>query len=60
MFPAASLSGTGSIDGQSVKCISPEWAVKFHTEYEPSKTAFHDVKALCIKFGIELPEAYKP
>lgn len=59
MFPATSLLGHGSINGQPVNCISPEWVVKFHTQYKPGDTDFHDVKAICAKFDVELPEQYK-
>jgi lincosamide nucleotidyltransferase A/C/D/E len=58
MYPAASLTGTGSIDGRTVKCISPEWMVKFHSGYKVMEKDFRDVSALCRKFGIELPEAF--
>jgi hypothetical protein len=30
-YPAESLTGTGSVNGHPVRCISPEWMVKFHT-----------------------------
>jgi lincosamide nucleotidyltransferase A/C/D/E len=59
MYPAESLTGTGIIDGQTVRCISPEWAVKFHAGYEPKEKDFWDVSALCQKFGINLPKAYE-
>jgi lincosamide nucleotidyltransferase A/C/D/E len=42
-----------------VRCISPEWAVKFHSGYQLKEKDFQDVFALCRKFGIELPIAYK-
>jgi lincosamide nucleotidyltransferase A/C/D/E len=58
MYPAASLTGTGSIDGRSVRCISPEWMVRFHSGYELKEKDFRDVSALCEKFGIELPESF--
>jgi lincosamide nucleotidyltransferase A/C/D/E len=58
MYPAASLTGTGSICAQEVRCISPEWAVKFHSGYELKEKDFQDVSALCEKFGIQLPEAF--
>jgi lincosamide nucleotidyltransferase A/C/D/E len=58
MYPAASLTGTGSIDGRSVRCISPEWPIKFHTGYKLKDSDFHDVAALCERFGIEYPEEY--
>jgi len=58
MYPAASLTGTGSILGQAVRCISPEWMVKFHSGYQLKEKDFRDVSALCKKFGIPLPEAF--
>jgi lincosamide nucleotidyltransferase A/C/D/E len=59
MYPAASLIGTGTIDGQTVRCISPEWSVKFHSGYELKEKDFRDVSALCKKFGIEFPATYE-
>jgi len=59
MYPAASLTGTGIIDGQTVRCISPEWAVEFHSGYELKRKDFLDVSALCQKFGIALPSTYE-
>jgi lincosamide nucleotidyltransferase A/C/D/E len=58
MYPAASLTGTGLIEGQRVRCISPEWMVKFHSGYELKDKDFRDVSALCRKFGIDLPPAF--
>jgi lincosamide nucleotidyltransferase A/C/D/E len=58
MYPAASLTGTGSIDGRTVRCISPEWMVKFHSGYKLREKDFRDVSALCKKFGFELPDAF--
>jgi lincosamide nucleotidyltransferase A/C/D/E len=57
MYVAASLTGTGSINGRGVRCISPEWMVKFHSGYDLKVKDFRDVSALCKKFGIELPES---
>jgi lincosamide nucleotidyltransferase A/C/D/E len=59
LYPAASLTGTGSIDGQAVRCISPEWMVKFHSGYDLKEKDFRDVSSLCGKFGIELPAEYE-
>lgn len=59
MFPAAALTGTGKILDQEVRCISPEWMVKFHSGYQLRPSDFHDVLALCAKFGIEVPEEYR-
>lgn len=60
-YPKESLTGTGTINGESVKCIPPEWVVKFHAEatYEPKVKDIQDVNAICDKFGLELPPNYK-
>jgi lincosamide nucleotidyltransferase A/C/D/E len=58
MYPAASLTGNGSINGQTVRCISPEWMVKFHSGYKLTEKDFRDVSALCHKFRIPLPESF--
>ena len=57
-YPADSLTGTGTIEGHTVRCISPEWIVKFHSGYTLEEKDFKDVSAVCEKFGIELPEEY--
>ncbi len=60
-YPKQSLSGTGTINGEFVKCIPPEWVVKFHIEatYEPKAKDIQDVNAICDKFGLEPPNNYK-
>ena len=58
-YPFDSLTGTGSINGYAVKCIPPGWMVKFHTGYELDEDDYHDVKALCQRFGIEMPQEYE-
>lgn len=60
MYPAASLTGSGMIDGHAVRCISPEWAVRFHSGYELKEKDFQDVSAVCDRFGLDLPEEYSP
>jgi lincosamide nucleotidyltransferase A/C/D/E len=57
-YPYDSLNGTGSIDGHTVRCISPEWMVKFHSGYELDENDYHDVKLLCKQFNIEIPKEY--
>jgi lincosamide nucleotidyltransferase A/C/D/E len=53
------LTGRGVIDGYPVRCIAPEWLVKFHTGYQIDENDVHDVRLLCERFGIELPEQYR-
>ena len=59
MYPVDALAGTGSIDGQAVKCISPRWTINFHSGYKLKEKDYKDVSALCEKFGIELPAEYE-
>jgi lincosamide nucleotidyltransferase A/C/D/E len=58
-YPFDSLTGTGSINGYAVNCISPDWAVKFHTGYAVDADDYRDVRALCQRFGIEMPLEYE-
>ena len=54
-YPPDSLTGVGSVAGQTVKCITPEWLVKFHTGYPLDENDYQDVRALCQEFGLKLP-----
>ena len=58
-YRAEHLTGIGMIDGFQVRCVAPDWMVKFHTGYPLDKNDFFDVKALCEKFGIEMPGEHK-
>ncbi len=52
------FKGIGTINGFSVKCISPEWMVKFHTGYTLDQNDFSDTLALCDKFNLPIPLEY--
>jgi len=52
------LTGSGYIAGYPVMCISPEWMIRFHSGYELDEDDFHDVRLLCEKFNLPLPEEY--
>jgi lincosamide nucleotidyltransferase A/C/D/E len=53
-----SWKGSGLINGFPVRCIAPDWMVKFHSGYKLDDNDYHDVKLLCRKFGYKLPEEY--
>lgn len=60
MYPTESLTGTGTIDGYTIRCISPEHMVQFLAPWIhkwPGKY-LQAVSELCEKFGIELPEEH--
>jgi lincosamide nucleotidyltransferase A/C/D/E len=52
------LTGQGSIAGHPVKCIPPDWMVKFHSGYELDENDYHDVRLLCERFGLSIPTEY--
>ncbi|MEA2453464.1 MAG: lincosamide nucleotidyltransferase [Actinomycetota bacterium] len=56
MIPGASLTGQGKIDGRWVRCISPEWQVRYHTGYEWDENDRRDMEALAERFQLVLPE----
>jgi lincosamide nucleotidyltransferase A/C/D/E len=53
-----SWEGTGTINGYPVRCITPEWMVKFHAGYELDENDYHDVKLLCQRYALEIPSEY--
>ena len=57
-YKGIQLMGTGSINGYVVKCISPEWTMKFHTGYILDKNDYRDVVVLSEKFGLPIPPDY--
>jgi len=52
------LTGHGVIGGHRVRCIAPAWLVKFHTGYELDHKDWHDVRRLCERFQIAIPDEY--
>ena len=58
-YPFESLAGRGSINGVPVRCITPEWMVKFHSGYTLDENDYHDVKALCQHFGFAIPSGFE-
>jgi lincosamide nucleotidyltransferase A/C/D/E len=58
MYPAGSLTGSGTISGCEVRCISPQWMVKFHSGYELTEKDYRDISAICEKYHIAVPDEY--
>lgn len=57
-YPYDSLQGHGSISGHPVRCIPPDWMVRFHTGYPLDENDYLDTKHLCQRFSLPLPEDY--
>jgi len=58
-YPPDSLQGAGVIDEFPVQCITADWLVKFHSGYPLDGNDYRDVKALCQRFGIDLPAEFE-
>jgi len=58
-YPYDSLNGKGSINGFPVRCITPDWMVKFHSGYKLDENDYHDVSLLCRQYSIEMPKEYE-
>jgi len=58
-YPAAVFGGIGKIGDKGVKCINSQDQVLFHLGYEHDENDAHDVKLLCQKFNIPIPDEYK-
>jgi hypothetical protein len=54
--PDSNWAGQDRRDG--VKCISPEYVVKFHSGYVLAEQDFRDVSAICDMYGLPLPSEY--
>ena len=59
VYPAAGFAGNGSIGGHSVACLTPRLLVLHHLGYTPTAKDRHNVRLLCERFGIPLPDAYR-
>jgi lincosamide nucleotidyltransferase A/C/D/E len=59
-YPKGSLTGTGTIEGRAVECVSPEWLVRFHTGYPVDADDWADVSRLCRRFNLPIPADYEP
>lgn len=58
-YPAASLTGRGTVGGRAVECVAAEWLVRFHDAYTGDAKDRADVRALCDRFGLAIPEQYR-
>ncbi len=58
-YPEGSLTGTGVIAGQEVRCVAAEWMFRFKTAYPPKDKDLADVRALGEKYGFEIPATHR-
>ena len=58
MYDAEALNGIGRIGDVKVRCIAAAFVLRFRNGFEPRKVDYHDVNALCVHFGLELPSRF--
>jgi lincosamide nucleotidyltransferase A/C/D/E len=58
-YAASHLEWWGVIGGVRVRSVPPEWQVKFHVGYDFDDTDRLDVRALCDRFEIPVPDQYR-
>jgi lincosamide nucleotidyltransferase A/C/D/E len=59
VYPAAALTGRGVPGGRVVECIAADWAVLFRDAYRGDAEDRCDVRALCDRFGLPIPQQYR-
>jgi lincosamide nucleotidyltransferase A/C/D/E len=57
-YPAAALTGIGSIAGNAVLCMSAGYQVANHVGYPPRARDLEDVENLCRRFGLRRPKEH--
>ncbi|MFG1943003.1 nucleotidyltransferase domain-containing protein [Nonomuraea sp. NPDC048826] len=57
-YPRDSLTGTGVIAGQEVRCIAAEHMFRFKTAYPPQAKDLQDVHALGERYGFTIPPTH--
>jgi lincosamide nucleotidyltransferase A/C/D/E len=53
------LNGRGGIDETPVRCLTPELQLAAHLGYESDEIDRQDVRLLCDRFGLSLPQPYR-
>jgi lincosamide nucleotidyltransferase A/C/D/E len=55
MYPAAGLTGSGTVAGHPVRCVTAELQLWHHLGYPWDEQDWRDMTALAERFGLELP-----
>ena len=58
-YPAGSLTGEGTIDGATVRCVTAEFLLQFKTSYPPRAVDRQDVAVLCDLLGQPVPDTHR-
>ena len=58
MYPAGALDGLGVLGGLKVRCVDAPFVLTFRNGFEPRAVDYHDVAALCARFGLARPSRF--
>ena len=58
-YPADGFGGQASVADRSVSCLTPQLLVRHHLGYRPLAKDWHNVRHLCERFGLPIPDSYK-
>ena len=58
-YPAGSLTGEGTIDGATVRCVTAEFLLQFKTSYPPRAVDRQDVAVRCDWLGQPVPDTHR-
>jgi lincosamide nucleotidyltransferase A/C/D/E len=56
VYPAEGFAGQGSVEGRTVRCLSPEVQVLVHAGYELTEKDYRELYLLRDRFGVELAD----
>ena len=59
IYPAEGFSGSGSIGGRTVRCLTAEVQVLSHIDYDPDETDRRDMRLLRDRFAVDLPPSLR-
>ena len=58
IYPVGSLDGKGTLGGRTLGCIAAPFVLKFRNGFAPRAIDYHDVTALCDRFGLARPSRF--
>jgi lincosamide nucleotidyltransferase A/C/D/E len=54
-YPPEGFTGTGTVGGHPVRCLTPEVQLLCHVGYDPDESDRHDMARLAGRFGFTIP-----
>jgi lincosamide nucleotidyltransferase A/C/D/E len=58
-YPAEGLTGTGTISGRPVRCLTPDLQMRVHSGYELREKDHEEIRIVNERFGVDPPRGYE-